>query len=187
MTVILGNLEDNILHRFENSKVKGTITDISEDDGVYTISVDKGSGSPVDVELDSDAQIFLDGQEIDLDDLSAAEFADLIDMQVKLLVRDDKAVLVRITTDTEGEVDSKVVGTVEAFVIDEDDEDLPFTITVDTGDDEEIIEGDKDTKIYLNGEKTDVDDIDEDSVVDMQVTVTIENDKAVVIRLSEED
>jgi len=93
MAVMLGNLEDNVLHRFSNSKVTGTLEAIStpDADGEYTITVNTGS-KDVDVVADEDTVVFVDGQEFeDLDNIEE-------DSRVRIFIKDDKAVLVRITT-----------------------------------------------------------------------------------------
>jgi hypothetical protein len=93
MAVMLGNLEDNVLHRFDQAKVIGTFEEASVPDrnGNYTVIVNNNSRD-IEVEADEDTIIFVDGRKVDdLDNITAGS-------RIRILVKDDKAVLIRKNT-----------------------------------------------------------------------------------------
>ena len=99
MAVILGNLEDNVLHRFADSKVKGTLVSIAAPDSelAYSFTVNTGDKEVV-VVADKNTVVFFDGQKIEnLDELTNIAAGS----HMRLLINEDKAVLVRISTATD--------------------------------------------------------------------------------------
>lgn len=96
MAVILGNLEDNVLHRFESSTIRGVIKAVSkpDHDGDYVIKVDTGAASLVKVDADDNTVIFFRGKEIEPEDIVIGSWA-------KIILKDDKAVLVRLSPNSD--------------------------------------------------------------------------------------
>ncbi len=125
MAVIMGRLDENILHHFDQNRVKGVLEEkiIPPVEGKdYTISVDIGEGDPVIVNADENTKVFLNGKEFAVEDLDEID----VDTPVKILIKDDVAVLVSFNTadvDEEDNIDStdkdveqeEVKGIIESF------------------------------------------------------------------------
>jgi S-layer homology domain. len=94
MAVILDNLEEKVLHRFDSSRIKGVIEEVTSPDidGDYVITVNTGNSKSVEVDADTDTRIFLDGHEIEPSDIEAGS-------NVKIILKDDTAVMVKLTFD----------------------------------------------------------------------------------------
>ena len=104
MAVILGNLEDNVLHRFADTKVKGTLVTVTAPDSelAYAFTVNNGDKEVV-VVADKNTVVFVDGHKIEnLDELVSIAAGS----HMRLLINEDKAVLVRISTATDVENDN---------------------------------------------------------------------------------
>lgn len=187
MAVMLGNLEDIVLHRFADAKVTGTFEAVSDadSDGNYTVTVNKNSRE-VEVEADADTVIFVDGKKVDdLDDIEKGSL-------VRILVKDDKAVLIRITTaadedeDADENDDYVVKGTFN--VVSVPDKNGIYTFSVNTYNNKLAeVDADEDTRVYINGEL--IDDLDEldDVDVDDQIKITVKDGKAAIVKITLED
>lgn len=184
MAVMLSSLEDNALNRFSDYKVRGSLELIltPDVDGNYTLIVNTGS-KEVNVEADEDTVVFVDGVEVenleDLDDIEEGS-------RVKIIIKDDKAVLVRITTVDEDDEDYKVTGAFEA--VSDPDEDGDYTITVDTDDEGLVkVDADEDTEVFIDRvEINDLDDLD-DIDKGAEVKITVDDGKAIVVTITSEE
>lgn len=187
MAVMLGNLEDNVLHRFDHAKVTGTFEKALAPDrnGNYTVIVNNNSRD-VKIAADEDTIIFVDGRKADgLDDIEAGS-------SIRIIVKDDKAVLIRINTvaDEDKDVDKEdnyvVKGTL--IVVSAPDKDGIYTFSVNTNNNKLAeVDADEDTRVYINGEL--IDDLDELDDVDDgdQIKITVRGGKAAIVRITLED
>lgn len=166
MTVILLNLEDNVLHRYDTYKVTGTLTDVSEaDNGKYTITVDTGK-KILKIDANEDTDVFYNGEDVDIEDI--------MDKEVRVIVKDDIAVLIKVISDNDNELDSyKITGILTD--VSKYDEDGAYILTIDTDEEDGVeIDADADTLILSDGTEVDAKDI-----VDEQVRISVEDNTAV--------
>jgi len=178
MAVILGNLEDNVLH---SKTVTGILKDATEPDadGEYTIQIKLGD-TIKEFKADEDTKVYSNGEEVDIEDI--------VDSRVRLIVRDNQAVLIRVIPEDTDDDSYKVEG-ILTNVAEADDEDADYILTVDTEEDGDVeITVDAVTVIKYNGHEIDIDDLEEfETYEDLQVEVTVDDDEAILVKIIPED
>lgn len=173
MTVILGNLEDNVLHHFDS--YTGTVTDVSKgEDGVYTITVDTDNKT-IDINADGDTKVFSNGDEINIEDI--------LNSQVRIIAQDDNAILVRVISKDANDESNYYKGTGTVTDISAPDGDGAYVLTVDTSTKDGVqIDADEDTVILSDGKKIDAADL-----LDLKVKITVQDNKAIQVVVISDD
>jgi len=131
---------------------KGVITDVDADDDEPTISLEDDEDNRYTFEVDEDAEITLDGESADLEDLEEG-------FEVEIVVNDDDMV-VEIDAESaeeefEGEIETITFIGQDSIIIETDDND------------EYVFDVTDDTIIKLNGETAELDDLEKGDQVEI--------------------
>ena len=158
-----GSVGKIVLKSDSSTVIKGEVTDI-DDQGSYSITIEKSNGKKVKYDVDEDVDVKEGSKSRDFSDISEGD-------NVELSIDDDVVTDIEITD----EDSSSASGIITDF--DWDDEE----ITLEDDGDETDYELDEDTEITKDGDEIDPEDL----VIGAEVELEIEDD--IVVEISVED